>query len=304
MMSLGDLLGGIASIFGGPLGGIAGTVLGGVLNGGGSKGSDVAQVGTFTPEQQQMMKLLAEQLTQRIGASGELSQQGMASYADLLGTALPEYNTNAGFDSALTAALSGAPMMTGDYFNKVVAAPAMREFNEVTLPGLREDYVGSGNFWSQARANAEGKAATDLATNLAGQQAQLEYAARESAANRQMGALSTALQAAGQEYNSGLAGRNELATELLNAAGLGSNDLQAALGMINTSGTATYQRPFEPSAWSQLMGIGGNIAAGAAQGGAFNDFFSNMFNGSKNKKPNTNNALFYQQNRGLFPGGV
>jgi len=81
--------------------------------------------------------------------------------------------------TALTSLLSGE--FPEEYFKTSIEAPAMKHFEEVTRPGVREAYVGPGTFWGGERATAEAKAGTDLNMTLAAIRGDLGYKARQQA---------------------------------------------------------------------------------------------------------------------------
>ena len=65
--------------------------------------------------------------------------------------------------------------MTEDLYQQGIRAPAMREWEQFTKPEIQESYAGPG-YWGSARAEGVAQGAENLATNLAGQRAQLAYA--------------------------------------------------------------------------------------------------------------------------------
>jgi hypothetical protein len=70
-----------------------------------------------------------------------------------------------------------------------VAAQAQREFENVTLPRVREAFAGGGGYWGGARAKAEQTAATDLATNLAALRARMQQETIGQATQQQFQAM-------------------------------------------------------------------------------------------------------------------
>lgn len=60
------------------------------------------------------------------------------------------------------------------YFENAIQAPAMRQWEKTTLPGIKEAYSGPG-YWGSQRAYAEEQGYTDLATQLQQQRAELAY---------------------------------------------------------------------------------------------------------------------------------
>lgn len=231
---------------------------------------DIGTVSTLTPEQQQMAsqlaKLLGEGLSRGIASyTGPLAPQvpgalwrAQASVADLLGGggslgAMPTYASSP-FESqhvqpALARMLSGQPVYQVDTAATQRAiesaqAPALRQFTEQILPATREQYVGGGTFWSRARQEAEAKAASQLAENLAAQRAQ--GALQDIEAQRQAAltgaqiaaqvaptASSYALQSAMQPFQAAMTARSQALQEAL---GMRESQLQAAQALAGMAG--------------------------------------------------------------------
>lgn len=114
----------------------------------------------------------------------------------------------AGRQTAIDALLSGkvpydiGPQWAENYFETGIRPLAMREHEQVVDPGIRSNYAGPG-YWGSARAGAETKADTELATDLAAQKAGLMYGeelakrtAMESAEARRIQGLTAAAQEA------------------------------------------------------------------------------------------------------------
>lgn len=66
------------------------------------------------------------------------------------------------------------PEWAENYYEKGIRDPALREYEEVVLPQLRESYAGPG-YWGSARARAETSAAGDLASELSARKSKLLY---------------------------------------------------------------------------------------------------------------------------------
>ena len=125
------------------------------------------------------------------------------------------------------------PASVTDLFNKTVRTPAIRSFNEETLPAIAEKLAGRNAFQSGATVYDMTKAGSDLESDLAGQ-------------------LSSMIQ---NEKNS-VAGRNltgTLQTNATNASavasllGIDEQTLMSILGMAGTAGTTQQnleQLPF------------------------------------------------------------
>lgn len=74
------------------------------------------------------------------------------------------------------------PEYAEQFYQENIKPTAMREFQEITLPGIRNAYTGPG-YYGSARQGAEVNAYQDLAQNLAAQRAELMY--KEELARRQ-----------------------------------------------------------------------------------------------------------------------
>lgn len=216
---------------------------------------DVKSVPTLTPEQQRVASQLASLLSGQLGLgvapyTGALApevpgalRQSMASVADLLGAPLPvgapmpQYRPSTFgrevVEPALARVLSGAPAYQVDFEATQRAltaaqAPALRAFREEILPAVREQFVGTGQFWGTARQQAEAREASRLAEALAAQRAQAtlqdieaqRQAALEGArmaAGALPAALSYTLEGAMQPFQAGLAAREQAWRETLGA---------------------------------------------------------------------------------------
>jgi len=66
------------------------------------------------------------------------------------------------------------PQATEEFYQRGIRAPALYEFRNVTLPQVRESFVGPG-FYGSARAEAEADAAERLALTLSQRRAELAY---------------------------------------------------------------------------------------------------------------------------------
>lgn len=93
-----------------------------------------------------------------------------------------------------------SPETTEQYYQDVIRAPAMQEYEQIVAPQIKEAFVGPG-YWGSARAEAQQAGAERLATSLSAQRANLYYAdemakreAAESAAARAAGYAPTMAQ--------------------------------------------------------------------------------------------------------------
>lgn len=135
----------------------------------------------------------------------------------------------------ITGMMSQDPMQ---YYEEAVGEPMRREFQEQTLPKVRESYAGPGTYWGGERTQGEQQARSDLQQNLAEQGAQ--YAQQ----GRQM--------------------QSQLAEQL---AQMGQNRAQQALQAAQAPVTGVYQQPGQEGALGDLLRLGGTIAGLGTGGG-------------------------------------
>lgn len=96
------------------------------------------------------------------------------------------------------------PEFAEQFFEESVKPAYMKEFEDVTIPGIRSAYAGPG-YYGSARMGAEGKASSDLGMQLASKRAELLYGeeiakrgAIESAYGRVLGAEEATGEATGR----------------------------------------------------------------------------------------------------------
>jgi hypothetical protein len=121
---------------------------------------EVKQIGNLTPEQEQLMSLINEGLTSGEGPFGELFGN---------------------FDQ--------------DKFDKGVANPAIKNFQEQILPQLQEKFLGGGGAQGSGFRRASLKAGVDLQDKLA----QLMYTAQQDQGKNKLSGIQTALGVKGFE---------------------------------------------------------------------------------------------------------
>lgn len=107
--------------------------------------------------------------------------QMLSTFAGELGGMVSPWESPMGqqVGTALTSLLSGE--FPEEYFRTSIEAPAQKRLEEVTLPGVREAFVGPGTFWGGERAGAERRAGTDLDAVLAAIRGDLGYKAQQTA---------------------------------------------------------------------------------------------------------------------------
>jgi len=106
--------------------------------------------------------------------------------------------------TALTRALQG--QFPEEYFSTAIASPLRRAFEQETLPGIKEAFVGPGTYWGTARAGEEVKGRTRLEEDIAARRAELAYQTQLQALQAALAYLGIPLMAAYQPYEEGGAG--------------------------------------------------------------------------------------------------
>lgn len=127
--------------------------------------SEPTQLPTWSPEQQQVFQTLWPKIMEGLGKGGVPSYPGQMSVPRT-----PEEQNYFNLADPLVSS-----RMTEDLYQQGIRAPAMREWEQFTKPEIQESYAGPG-YWGSARAEGVAQGAENLATNLAGQRAQLAYA--------------------------------------------------------------------------------------------------------------------------------
>jgi len=218
-----------------------------------SKEHSVEKSTSKLPEQEQLMRDMIAQYQTRLGAGepiyegetvaplSEIQSGVLSNMPDFLKTFsatnnTPLYNQSIDTLSKILSGESGAKPISEqdaeDYYSKVIAAPAMKQFKETTMPTVQEQYAGPG-YWSSARAKAGTQAAEDLSGSLDTQRSELGWnvlqqnqALEEAKAGR---ALSAVEPAANLETN---VATNKLAG-LTTAYGLGEKEQAQKQAYIN-----------------------------------------------------------------------
>ncbi len=203
--------------------GAVGSLFGG--GGGSTTNTTLKRVDLLTPEQQAALKEL-------MGVFGSGYGPANASPNAFL-PATEQEQQYYGFinslskNDALNAMISGKPAYdvnadwANNYYEQSVKPTMMKEFNDVTLPGIEAAFSGP-TYWGTGRQNALVKASTDMGTSLASEKAKLLYdtelarrTALSEAANRVPGAISLKTAALGDAGNlSRTIGQEEIAAKL------------------------------------------------------------------------------------------
>jgi len=237
--------------------------------------------------------LIGQPLTAYPGQMVAPLDPGFTMVRDLINQYLP--NTFAGAsDSAIRSALSGQPAYkldpatTENYFNKAVAAPALKLYNEKIKPQINEAFAAGGATFSTRRGDAMSQALRDMQDSLAGQLAttqqqnqSLSAQLADSAANRQMQGVGLANQQANQPLLNAAAlaqalapfqqnAQNQLGAqyqEFLRTRPENSPYYNIGLGLTSQNQMGLYQKPANPL-MGALGGLGLGLLGGALVPGA------------------------------------
>lgn len=93
-----------------------------------------------------------------------------------------------------------------EYFSTAIAGPLRRAFEQETLPGIGEAFVGPGTYWGTARAGAEVSGREKMEEDVAAKRAELAYQTQQQALQAALAYLGIPLMAAYQPYEEGGAG--------------------------------------------------------------------------------------------------
>lgn len=270
--------GGMSLGMGALYGGAAGGLLGGAA-GDASTPSSIGTMSTLSPEQQALMSKLAPYLQERIGKglpeytgewvapATEYETAGLGRLGEYMQSGLPE-TTQFGLGQYKNALAGMSPEQTIDWYNTYIAPEERRIFNQQTLPGIKEAYVGPGTFWGTPRAEAESTAGQAFGTGQMSRIGSAIMSERESARNMlqylpamneleqglplrqaqaglQYGSLPRQLQQA--ELSAKFEEFKRTSPEL-------SPILELAQGLLNTTTKAAYQTPYQASPLMELLG--------------------------------------------------
>jgi hypothetical protein len=234
----------------------------------GSKPSVETQtLSTLSPQQQNSLEALLNQLTTGSGAGEErrfsgdvnvapsdLSQLSLAGLEERA-LALSDPNRESDIFNASTDTLlklldfEGQQAGVDEFFNTTVRDPALKSFEETVLPAIGRDFGGS-NFFGSERQQADAEAREDLLTGLTRSRADISFRADQANRDRALSALGIApgIDAVGRgdtnellsllqagEGQTGLAERNVSREfqQFLAEAGLDDTQIQQLLQSLN-----------------------------------------------------------------------
>ena len=140
----------------------------GSAKGWGAEEGEIKQVSKLSPEQQRLMSPLSQFLQRRLqeGApayGGELFAGMTPEQQSALQNIISLYSKGAPMGAEMEEGMKGylagtSPEEMSKWYEQYVLPSEERRFREVTLPGIRESYVGptgEGGYWGSERAKAE-----------------------------------------------------------------------------------------------------------------------------------------------------
>jgi hypothetical protein len=142
--------------------------------GGGGQTESSSKSTSYTPEQRKGIK-------QALGVYAPTLGQGMNVFQGQRIADPSQAQTDA-YSFANKGGFIKTPEQTQDYFTNVIKNPAMKNYQEITNPAVKEAYSGAG-YWGNARAGAEAKAGQDFADTLNTEWGKLNWDVQE--ANKQ-----------------------------------------------------------------------------------------------------------------------
>ena len=193
-----------------------------------SKAAPIEQVSKFTGGQEDILSQLISGIQggeySKFGESDQY-QQGMGALSQLLG----------GFN----------PQRTQEAFQQQVADPARQQFQEQTLPGIREQLIGAGVGRGTGAERIQTQAGQQLESNLSGQLSGVLQQGEQMGAQQQLSSLGIA---------PGFASSPQ------------QQQLQSIMSALGINSFENIQQQQQPSILSQAIGAAGTIG-GAYLGG-------------------------------------
>lgn len=200
-------------------------------------GEELVGFESLTPSQLAVNEALATALQDLTAAPGgpgfkPTAAAAFSPYTGPVGGAL---------ESALLTALAGK--FPEAMFQESIAAPARREFEEVTAPKIREEFAGPGTYWGTARAG-----------EVTSERGRMEERLGERRAGLAEGALARALQATGPALTAQQSAIQLAFQDYIRKYPAASEALQAALNYLGIPMLATYQPYEEPAGGGGIWG--------------------------------------------------
>ncbi len=182
-----------------------------------SPSQDITPTSTLTPEQEELLRQLIEQISgageaEGLGASN-LELTSLSGLEDIANQAIGILDTGAGGEtaasglSALNDIFTSGPQDIDNFFNETVRDPLLEDFQDDILGiGSRR----AGDFFGGERVELERNAQESLIDALTRERARTAFGARESDLNRTIQGLGVLPGAVGSEFGSLAAGGNIL----------------------------------------------------------------------------------------------
>jgi len=183
---------------------------------------------TLTPEQKALFESYLTQLQQTPSTSAlqSTSLAGLEQYATNLVGGQGAGGAGGAAGSTLQDILTSGPADFEQYFQEAVYDPAIRQFQEETLPAISRKFAPSG-FYSSERLRADERSREDLIQSLTAARAQTGYEAYQSNIENQLAALGLTPEIAGMDleqlgllYGIGAEGQNQQLALMLAALGI------------------------------------------------------------------------------------
>ena len=221
---------------------------------------EMKQESAFTPEQEKMMSQLSSLV------SGGIGQEGQAYTGELTPDVTSQQAQASNVLSNLLEQMNIAPTDSTARYNEFKTNTINELKNEI-LPEVGDSFVGSGNFWSSGRTDAQGKAVGEATSNLAKQREQMYQSDLNKAG--QIGSLAQALNSFGSQQQQLEGQGNQLEyQDWLRTRPENSPYNELAMSLLQTPALTQYYQEGKPGILPDLIGAAGKVAAAMATGGA------------------------------------
>ena len=212
---------------------------------------EMKQESAFTPEQEKMMTELSNLV------SGNLGKEGQAYGGDFT----PDKTAQQTQASNVLSKLLGQTDSTERYND--LKTNTINELKQEVLPEIGDSFVGSGNFWSNARTGAQGKAVGETMSNLAQQREQMYQTDRQNTSS-----IAQALNAFGAQQQQLQGQGNQMQyQDWLRTRPENSPYNELAMSLLQTPALTQYYEEGKEGILPSIIGAAGKVAAGMATGG-------------------------------------
>jgi len=246
---------------------------------GGTKGQSVQQVPKLTPDQEKLVAAMSQKALPAIEAMPQTSSLAPSALAPLglsalqqqavgMGSQLPNYLQSPAFGAFDPSQINMAMQPVGQY--------ARQMFQQETVPSIMGALGYQGAARSSGAADILGREGRNLSMGLASQFAPMQYQGLQDQLNRQAmlpglaSGVSSQMAGLGQlQASAPEAQRQWELSRWMSQTPEASPLLQFIGPALQTSAydTAVQQGYYTPGLGSQLLGFGGSILGGMAQGG-------------------------------------